>query len=73
MTTGEATKVLDKRQLRDELTEAFIMYQHGLDLPFPSITETKAAVILKYQNDPIFHARVESLVSGVMLIIGKHV
>ena len=64
--------MIDKRALHDELTEAFIVYQHRLDQPFPSATDTKEAMIQKYMNDPIFHARVASLVSGVMQIVGKH-
>ena len=64
--------MIDKRALHDELTEAFIGYQHRLDQPFPSATESPEAIRLKYMNDPIFHAKVASLVSGVMHIVSKH-
>ena len=64
--------MLDKRALHDELTEAFIVYQHRLEQPFPSATETKEAMIQKYMSDPLFHAKVASLVSGVMQIVSKH-
>lgn len=65
--------MLDKRKLHDELTEAFINYQHRLDCPFPSATESPEAIRLKYMSDPIFHARVASLVSGVMCILDRHI
>ena len=63
---------MNKDALYEELTEAFMMYQHRLDVPFESATETKAAIILKYRSDPLFHAKVESMASGVMRIVSKH-
>ena len=63
---------MDKQALREELTDAFIVYQYRLDQPFPSATETREAMILKYRNDPLFHAKVTSMVSGVMYIVSKH-
>ena len=65
--------MIDKKALADDLTEAFINYQHRLDCPMPSATETKAAIILKYRSDPLFHAKVDSLVAGVMQIVSKHI
>ena len=63
---------MNKLTLRDELTDAFIHYQHRLDCPFPIATETTESIIQKYRTDPIFHAKVMSLVSGVMCIVDKH-
>ena len=63
---------MKKLALSDELTDAFIHYQHRLDCPFPSATETTESIIQKYRTDPIFHAKVMSLVSGVMCIVDKH-
>ena len=63
---------MDNQALQEELTDAFIAYQYRLENPFPSATETKEARILKYRTDPIFHAKVASMVSGVMHIVGKH-
>ena len=63
---------MDTRALRDELTDAFIHYQHRLDCPFPSDMETTDGIIQKYRTDHIFHAKVMSLVSGVMCIVDKH-
>ena len=63
---------MNKLTLCDELTNAFIHYQHRLDCPFPSATETTESIIQKYRNDPLFHAKVMSLVSGVMCIVQKH-
>lgn len=59
----------DKSKLMDELTDAFIDYQHRLDNPFPSHNETEAMKILKYSSDPLFRAKVQMLVGGVMHIV----
>lgn len=69
---AERQRIFNKRVLADDLTEAFINYQHRLECPMPSATETKEAIILKYRSDPIFHAKVDSLVAGVMQIVSKH-
>ena len=63
---------MNKQALHDELTDAFIHYQHRLDCPFPSATETTESLIQKYRTNPIFRAKVVSLVSGVMCIVDKH-
>jgi hypothetical protein len=70
---GGGKIMIDKRALHDELTEMFIVYQHRLDQPFPSDTESPEAIRLKYMNDPIFHSKVASLVSGVMHIVDKYI
>ncbi|MBS7349215.1 MAG: hypothetical protein KIG95_03485 [Comamonas sp.] len=64
--------MIDKKALSDALTKAFIGYQHRLDCPMPIPHETEEMTILKYRTDPIFHAKVKSLVSGVMQIVGEH-
>ena len=64
--------MIDKNALADDLTEVFIAYQHRLDCPMPNPTETEEAIYLKYRSDPIFHAKVDSLVAGVMHTIHKH-
>lgn len=63
---------MDKQALHDELTEAFIFYQQRLDCPFPGPDDTKDMIILKYRTDPIFGAKVRSIVAGVMHIVSKH-
>ena len=55
--------MFDKRALYDDLLDAFIKYQWRLDNPFPQPNETKEFMIKKYMNDPIFHAKVNSLAS----------
>jgi len=65
--------MFDKKALHDDLTDAFIVYQHRLEQPFPSATETMETMVQKYRNDPLFHARVASLVSGVMRLVSKHI
>lgn len=64
--------MIDKRALADDLTDAFVNYQHRLDCPMPSATETKESIILKYRSNPIFRAKVDSLVAGVLQIVSKH-
>ena len=66
---------VDRRKLHDELTEAFIEYQHRVDCPMPvdAKSESREAKIFKYQNDRMFHSRVDSLAAGVMNIIMKHI
>lgn len=63
---------MNKNALYDDLLKVFINYQHRLDCPMPSATETPASIRLKYLNDPIFHRKVESLASGVMQILEQH-
>jgi hypothetical protein len=65
--------MIDKFALSRELTDAFVSYQYRLDFPMPSPEETKLLHIKKYQNDIIFRAKVDSLVSGVMQIVSKHI
>jgi len=63
---------IDKRKLADELTDAFIQYQHNLEEPMPHPSQSKATIIAKYQNDVMFRRRVDILVSGVMAIVSRH-
>lgn len=60
-----------KQRMYEKLVDAFIVYQHRLTNPWPTQTETHASLVLKYRNDVVFHYQVDSLVSGVMLIISK--
>lgn len=64
--------MIDMNAISDDLTKAFIGYQHRLDCPMPTPHETEEMIILKYRTDPIFHAKVKSLVSGVMRIVAEH-
>jgi hypothetical protein len=63
---------MDNNALYNDLTEAFIVYQYRLDNPMPAPNETMEVMILKYRSDPIFNAKVKSMVSGVMHIVSKH-
>ena len=64
--------MIDMKKLRDELTDAFVGYQYRLEHPFPSTTETTETRRQQYFNDPVFHCKVDSLVSGVLQIVSKH-
>ncbi len=68
-----AKGLLDRSSLADDLTKAFINYQHRLDCPMPSATESPEAVRLKYMKDSLFHAKVDSLVGGVLHILDKYI
>lgn len=62
-----------KKDIAEELTSTFIDYQYRMDLPIPAPYETFDDRLLKYRADPIFHAKVDSLVAGVMHIVGKYI
>lgn len=58
------------QKLQDDLTEMFIGYQCRLDSPMHCTLKSEA--IIKYQNDQIFHAKVDQLVAGVMMVVIDH-
>lgn len=64
---------MNKPALANELTETFIEYQWRLDNPFPSPEQTKENMYLKYRSDSMFHAKVDSLVFGVMFIVERNI
>ena len=63
--------MVDKYALADDLTKGFINYQYNLDNPmsFPSQEELHRS----YTRDPIFRRKIDSMVSGVMMILDKHI
>jgi hypothetical protein len=63
----------NKKAMYDDLIDSFIEYQWRLDNPYPIQDETKEMMITKYRTDPIFNCKVQSMVSGIMHIIGKHI
>ena len=65
--------MINKQALFEDLTAAFMNYQYRLDHPMPSSNETKAAILLRYRNDYMFRNKVDSLTSGVMGIVDKHI
>jgi len=56
-----------------ELTRQFIIYQWRIDNPWPQPDETFEDMRLKYSNDVLFHAKVKTMVGGVMAILNKHI
>ena len=60
-----------KRYITDDLTSAFSAYQYRIENPMPQAGESLKTYIYEYQNNRIFHAKVDSIVSGVMVIIEK--
>ena len=63
----------NKQNLYDDLLKQFMVYQHRLDCPMPTEMETPETIRMKYVSDPIFHAKVQSLVCAIMRIVDKHV
>lgn len=63
--------MFDKNALTRDLTEAFIKYQYRIENPMPTNTEGIDG-IKEYRSNPMFHKKVEALVSGVMTIIDRH-
>ena len=63
---------MNKKKLQDELTEMFIGYQYNLDHPMPTPYLSERELIDLYRRDYIFHARVQQLVIGVMLVVSEH-
>ena len=59
-----------KHQLQDKLTDEFIQYQWNLDSPYPTRTRpymyTEPPWNNAYRNNALFHAKVQTLVAGVM-------
>lgn len=65
---------IDLRKLNDDLIEAFASYQFNQDHPMPTDpihrdVSSRPAWLPKYQSDPIFRAKVQSLTAGVMAIV----
>jgi len=63
-----------EHKLSEKLTEGFIRYQWNLENPFPQPKDFRSLRIPwvdQYLSDSIFHAKVTSLVAGVMGIIIK--
>ena len=63
---------IDKRAIADDLTATFIEYQYRLDHPMPSTTETYTTYVLAYRSDPVFHAKVDSMVAAIMHTLDKY-
>src|SRR6266704_1820690 len=62
---------VDMESLRHELTEGFVQREYHAQIN-PLLMDCKEAAIALYRNDPMFHARVQSVVSGVMQIFQKY-
>lgn len=61
------TVVLDKQILHDELIKLFMRFNLNLE----NKDYTEESCIYKYRNEPIYHAKVKSLVYAVMGVIPK--
>jgi hypothetical protein len=65
--------MVNKTALFDDLLRGFIYYQYRLENPMPQPDETQESIQRKYLMDPEFHNKIDSLVTGVMQIINKHI
>ena len=65
--------------ISDKITLAVATTLHGFDLlPTSTFEETKEhlredAVIKRYRNDPVFHAKVRSLTASVLRSVGDNI
>ena len=69
----QAHETINKKEIYEDLLKAFVGYQHRLEHPMPKPGETEDFVWMRYQSEQIFRCRVDSLVSGVMHILEKHI
>ena len=70
--------MLNLHDLQDRLTDAFIDYQWQLDNPFSSTPNAcaigiRSIKLRRYHSDPIFRAKVDSIVVGVTDIVSTWV
>jgi hypothetical protein len=63
---------MDKNKLYDDLLDGFIRYQYRLENPMPAPDESFERMLQQYRHDHIFHSKVNSMASGVMCILDKH-
>ena len=69
--TANKQDVRDRlRLISEELTEGFLHIE--AERLRPSFRYDRTAAVNLYQNDPILHARVNSIVGHVMNVIEKH-
>lgn len=66
------SKVLDRNALQKELTQGFIYFMYHQEHPCLHAPTTKSMIDM-YHNSPVVHAKVQTLVAGVMQIVDKHV
>ena len=63
--------MIDYRKLSEALTEGFIHREYQSSNPQLSAGYFEKA-IAAYRTDTMFHARVDSVVAGVMDLVSKH-
>jgi hypothetical protein len=59
----------DYNLLAEKLTDAFVQYQWRLENPMPIPYKTPDEINMHYLTDSMFHAKVDSLVAGVLHIV----
>jgi len=57
---------MDKQGIANDLTTKFCQYQYRLDRPMPSPMESSETYRVAYLSDPVFKAKVDSLVAAIM-------
>ena len=65
-------EVIDREKLYEALVEGFIHREYQVMYPQLTADYFKRAVV-HYQSNPVFHARVQSVVSSVMVLIDKNI
>ena len=62
-----------KDEICQELTKGFILREYYMMFPEMQIMgDIEEKAIEKYQMDPYFHARVDTVVNSIMSIVGKY-
>lgn len=64
--------MIDKNSLHHELTVKFTQYQYRLDKPMPTTNESSETYQLAYLTDPVFRAKVDSLVAAIMITLDRY-
>lgn len=64
--------MIDFTGMHDELTKSFILREYQERIPQLTMDFEQKAIEL-YRNDPIFHNRVDHLVSAIMVIIQRYI
>ncbi len=65
-------EMLDRRAIQEDLIVKFSQYQYRIYNPMPSATESSETYRIAYMSDPIFRAKVLSLVAAVMHTLDTH-
>ena len=65
--------MINKKAIHDELIQMFIEYQYASDNPMLQVDmPCQDKMAKQYRDNPLFNAKVRSLVGAVMLVVSRH-